>query len=379
MRNFFLIPLTFIFAPIFYIRILFNRLSKNKQLKILVIATGKIGDLVCATPVFREIKQKFPDSYLVAGIREQSYGVVQNNSNIDKFIFINSRKYQGFLGKIKLIRGIGKEKFNWSINLSPHAFNIILPFWAGVVKRITSVSKFTGKTAKLFSLFGNYRLEYKQHKSKLRHNLDLLKFLDIKEFSEKKDLFATRKEEAKVKEFFKKNKLREKDFLVGITVTAGNKLKEWEPIKFSQLADRLITELGAKIIFIGAKSDVQIIRKIISDIKNEAIPATDFKLHELAALLKRLKLFISVDTGPLYIAHAVRTPVVDIAGPVDINEQPPRDEISEIVQKDIYCVPCSFVIPPARNCKEGHRRCIEEIMVDDVFKVVRKLFKRIYV
>jgi len=375
-KNFLGILITFILLPVFYIRILWNALFKARKLKILVIMTGKIGDLVCATPVFREIKKKFPESYLAVGIRKQSYGVVQNNPYIDKFIFLNSKEYQGFSGGMRLIKELSKERFTWSINLSPRAFNTILPFWAGIPKRITSVSRFTGKVARIFSFLNSYRLEYQQHTSKLKHNLEILKFVGIKNYSEKKEVFTTKEEEEKALNFLKENNVKINDFLIGIVVTAGNRLKEWEPEKFSQLADRLIEEVKAKIIFIGAPEDKQIIEKVIYKMRNKAISATNFKLNELAALFKKLKLFISVDTGPLYIAHAVGTPVVDIIGPVDIAVQPPQDEISEIVQKDIYCAPCCFVIPPARECKEGHRRCVVDITVDDVFKAVKKLIRK---
>ncbi|GAG36860.1 unnamed protein product, partial [marine sediment metagenome] len=101
-------------------------------------------------------------------------------------------------------------------------------------------------------------------------------------------------------------------------------------------------------------------------------------LIELAALLKYLKVFISVDTGPLYMANAMGTSVVDIAGPIDIYEQPPLGDKCAIVQKKLPCVPCSFVIKTARFCKEGHRQCVEDISVDDVFGAVKKLSKKLY-
>jgi len=379
MKNVFWILITFIFFPVFYIRIFRNKLYRDKNLKILVIDTAKIGDLVCSTPVFREIKKKFPQSYLAVGIRKQSYGVVQNNPHIDKFIFLNSKKYQRFLGRIKLIKEISKEKFNYSVNLNPHALNTILPFWTGIPNRITSASRLTGRIARLFSSFSNHRLEYKQHTLKLRHNLELLKFLGIKNFKENKEVFISKEERKRAEKFLKKNSLKKSDFLVGITVTAGNKLKEWEPVKFSKLADKLIKELKAKIVFIGVPNDKAIIKRVTAKMRNKAVLVTNFKVCELAALLEKLRLFISVDTGPLYIAHATETPVVDITGPCDINEQPPQDNISELVYKKIDCWPCSFVIPPARECKEKHRRCIKEITVEDVFEAVEKLLKRIYV
>jgi len=375
-KSFFWILITLAFFPLFYIRIFWNKLFRTKKLNILVINTGKIGDLVCATPIFREIKKKFPNSYLVVAIREQSYGVVQNNTYIDKFIFLNSKQYQGFFKGIKLIRELIKEKFVWSINSSPRAFNTIFPFWAGIPKRITSTSNFTGKTARIFSFFNNHKLEYKQHTFRLRHNLELLRFLGVKKYSEKKDVFITERENKRAEKFFKKNNLKKNDILIGISVAAGNKLKEWELIKFSQLADKLIEDLGAKIIFIGAPNDKKSVSKAIVSMKNKALSNTDFKLHELAALFKKLKLFISVDTGPLYIAHAVGVPVVDITGPCDVDEQPPRDNRSELVYKKMDCWPCSFVIPPARNCKRGDLRCIKEITIDDVFNAAYRLIKK---
>jgi heptosyltransferase II len=374
-KNAFWILIAFMLSPFFYIKISHNRLIKNGRLKILLIYTGKIGDLVCTTPIFREIKKNLPDSFLTIAIREQSYGVVQNNPHVDKFIFFNAQKYQGFSGEIKLIKDLVKEKFTHSINLSPRAFNTIIPFFAGIPERTTSTSKFTGRVAAIFSIFSNHRLEYKQHTSKLRHNLEILKFLGINNFSEKKEVFITDEENKRAIKFLSENNLQEGDLLIGITASAGNKLKEWESDKFIQLTDKLIDELGARIVFIGAPNDKVILENIVNDMKNKATVAIDFKLNELAALFKKIKLFISVDTGPLYIAHAVGTLVVDITGPCDIEEQPPRDGNAKLVYRKTECWPCSFVIPPARHCRRKHLRCIKDVSVGDVFDAAVELMR----
>lgn len=379
LRNIFWILITFVLSPIFFSRIFLQKLPNKKKgdLKILVINMGKIGDIVCTTPVFRTIKKKYPKSYLAIAIREQNYGIVQNNPRVDKIIFINSEKYQGFLGKIKLIKEISKDKFTWSVNLGASALDTILPFWAGVNERVTTISRFAGKTHKIFSWFNNYKLEHKQHTLKLRHDLALLKFLGIKEFDEKKEIFITKEERKKAEEFLRKNSVKENDFLIGMTAVAGVKLKEWEPFKFGQLADRLIKELKAKIVFVGAPGDRKITEKIVNDMRGKAIISTDFKINETAALLEKTKLFISVDTGPLHIAHTLDVPVVNIIGPTTLDEQAPRDRRSEIVHKDIYCAPCFFNMRTIHYCKEGHHRCIKEITVNDVFKAVKKLLNRL--
>lgn len=381
LKNISWILITIILAPILWCRIFLRRLfnKRKKDLRILITGTGKIGDIVCITPVFRAIKKKYPKSYLAVTIQEENYGVVKNNPRVDKIILIDSKKYQGFLGTIKLVKEISKDKFVWSINLGASVLDTILPFWAGINERITTVSGFAGRAHKIFSWFNDYKLEHEQHTLKLRHDLALLRFLGIEESDEKKEIFLIKEERGKAEDFLRKNNLKKNDFLVGITVTSRVKLKEWEPFKFGQLADRLIEELKAKIIFIGSPGDRIIIEEIINDMKNEATISTDFKLNETAALLEKIKLFISVDTGPLHIAHVLNVPVVNIIGPTTLDEQAPRDERSEIVHKDIYCAPCFFNMFAVDYCKEGHHRCIKEIMVDDVFGAVVKLIKRVYI
>ncbi len=54
-------------------------------------------------------------------------------------------------------------------------------------------------------------------------------------------------------------------------------------------------------------------------------------IEELKALIAALKLFISVDTGPIYIAEALGVATVDIVGPMDEREQPPHGERHRVV------------------------------------------------
>jgi len=91
--------------------------------------------------------------------------------------------------------------------------------------------------------------------------LNLLKFIDIENISRKKEIFIDQKGLKKSLYFFKKNNLKKNDLLICISVTAGKNFKEWSPDKFSKLADRIIDELKAKVIFTGSERDEIIIKK----------------------------------------------------------------------------------------------------------------------
>jgi len=376
LENIFFLSATFLLSPFFY-TLSYVRRSK-KPSKILVIQTAKIGDLICSTPVFREIKKHYPKSFLSVLIIPRAKGVIINNPYIDEIILLDRGKYSGVGGILKLIGEIREKRFDWSINLLPGILNYLIPFWSVIPNRVTSTSKYTVKGAKILSIFNNYRLDYPRHSLALRQYLNLLKFLGISKVSEKKDLFTKPADQSKALDCLRRNNLKSDDFLVGISVTAGNVFKEWSLDKFAELADRLTNELKVKVIFAGSRQDGKIISETQSRMSQKSFDSSQFfSLSEVPSLFKYFKIFISVDTGSLYIANAMDVPVVDIAGPIDIYEQPPLGDRCEIVQKNISCVPCSFIIPPARFCKQGHCQCIETITVDDVFQAVLRLMKEI--
>lgn len=374
LNNFFWLFLTYLLAPLFYFLIFFRKKRRrNKELKILIIQTGKIGDLACTTPVFREIKNKYPSAYISVIVRPSAKGILTNNPRIDEVIPLTDGT--GISSKMRLLNKLRREKYDWAINFIPASFGNIIPFWSLTSHRIVTTHKYTGEIIALLSFFNNYRLEFKKHTPLMKHYLSLLKFLGIENPSEEREIFISAEEEKKALDFLQAHNLKHDDLLVGLTVTAGVKLKDWEPAKFAELANKLIEKKNAKIIFIGSVDDKLLVEKIQRMMQNNSVNSCGiFNLAELPALLKKLKLFISVDTGPLYIADIVGVPVVDIAGPVNVKElYPLNKDRSKIIQKDIYCVPCAYSFFVPRFCKEKHFRCLKEITVDDVFYAAMSL------
>lgn len=379
LNNFFWLFLTYLLAPCFYFLIAFRTLrrgsgqEKNTP-KILVIQTAKIGDLVCTTPVFREIKRAFPEAYLAALVTSQTKDILSNNQRINEVIAIND--YRSILDRFKLFNKLRKERYDWVFAMLPGSFNNIIAFWSLVPNRATTTHKYSGELAHLLSFFNNYRLEYKRGKPLMKHYLDLLKFIGIESASEEKEIFIQPEEEKKALDFIKAHNLASPDLLIGISCTSGVKIKEWEPEKFAGLADKLIEEKNAKIIFIGSADDCIRIQEVQKMMRARGFNACGiFKLHELPALLKKLKLFISVDSGPLHMADALGVPVVDLVGPIDTNELYPLSSESRLIRKDLNCVPCSFMFQPPPFCKEKHLRCLKDITVQEVFDASREILE----
>jgi lipopolysaccharide heptosyltransferase II len=157
--------------------------------------------------------------------------------------------------------------------------------------------------------------------------------------------------------------------LIGIHASGGRAVKQWPTERFSDVACRLVEQRGATIILTGSAAD----RPLIDAIK-QAVPsgrAIDLggsvDLPTLAAVISRLDLLVTGDTGPMHLAHAVGTPIVAVFGPSDPARYAPRGPYDRIVRVDLPCSPCNRIrLPPAR-CTGHTPDCLALIDADSVF------------
>ncbi len=88
------------------------------------------------------------------------------------------------------------------------------------------------------------------------------------------------------------------------------------------------------------------------------------RIDEFAALLSRLDLFLTCDTGPMNIAWAVDTPVVALFGPTTREPVYPRGEKHLVLYNDsIDCLQCH-----RETC--SHRTCMNSLTPAKVFAAV---------
>lgn len=157
--------------------------------------------------------------------------------------------------------------------------------------------------------------------------------------------------------------------LIGVHASGGREIKQWDPARFAAVARRLIEERGATIVLTGAASDRALVDRVKGLLPPECIldVAGDEDLLTVAAMLQRLDLFITGDTGPMHIAAAVGTPIVAVFGPSDPLRYAPAGPRDRVVRIDLPCAPCNRIrLPPAR-CVGHMPDCLAGISADRVF------------
>lgn len=343
----------------------------NHPNKFLIIQTSKLGDMVCVTPLFRAIKQKFPDGRIFVISNKINGYVIENNKDVDNFYELS----HSIKDQVKKIKEIAPD---FACILSPN-FNMLAAMYLSGVPIITAPTILNGYSpieTKSYRFLRKFVIT-KPHKMEHyapREYLRLLEPLGINSSNTKKHLAFSSTAEKKTKEVLKDHQINfDEDFLIGISPSAGNKVKEWQPEKFARLMDHIYEDFGHKIIITGEDKVDEVIKLLD---KNTQVINTAGKLSidELKYLISKLKIFIGVDTGPIYIAEAFDIATIDIIGPMDEREQPPTGPKNKIVKIN-RDKPAIHIMNARVYDKAEARRQIEEISVDQVMEKYKELLE----
>jgi ADP-heptose:LPS heptosyltransferase len=167
--------------------------------------------------------------------------------------------------------------------------------------------------------------------------------------------------------------------LIGIQVGGGRQVKQWDPVRFGDLAARLAAKYAARLVFTGSAEDRPLVDMALARVPSDA-GVIDLcgraDLPTIAGLLERFSVFITGDTGPMHLAAAVGTPLVAIFGPSDPRRWGPLSTKACIVHSAVDCRPCNRIRHPPPRCVGTIPDCLAAIGVDQVLDAVDQLLAR---
>jgi lipopolysaccharide heptosyltransferase II len=144
--------------------------------------------------------------------------------------------------------------------------------------------------------------------------------------------------------------------------------RQWAPQGFAAAAGRLAREDGLQIVFTGSQGEADLVEGIRAgmDAASHTL-AGQLSLGELGAVLQSAALLIANNTGPVHVAAAVGTPVVDLYALTN-PQHTPWGVPNRVLNHD---VPCKFCYKSI--CPEGHHHCLALVQPDEVVQAARAL------
>ena len=128
--------------------------------------------------------------------------------------------------------------------------------------------------------------------------------------------------------------------------------RRYPPDRFAAAARGVAEATGGAIVVTGAAADAPAIEAVMRDLGGDAQAVTGLRLPEFAALVEAAPLLISNNSGPVHIAAAVGTPVVDLYALTN-PQHTPWAVPHRVLFHDVPCKYCYKSV-----CPEGHGNCL---------------------
>ncbi len=330
--------------------------------RILVVGVNWLGDSLMTTPAFKALKEKFPAAYLGVMTVERVRGVFDNNSYVDEVIVFDEKgEHKGVLAKLRFINYLRKKRFDTVFLVHRSFTRALICFLAGIKLRIGY-----GRVKNFFVV--NKKIKPPDSSvHRQDYYLYLFEAVGIAIPERLPQFFVSEDIENKTAERLKPIQ-GDYSYLIGINPSANWELKRWPGSYFSALADLLVKDLKAAVIFIGTEKQ----RLVIEDIRRKMEQNSfDFcgktSLKELGALISNMNLFISNDSGPAHLAAALEINTLVIFGPTSPEATSPRGKSVRVIKTEVDCeIPCYKL-----DCRDNI--CLKNLSVNEVYSKAKNI------
>jgi len=345
-------------------RVLLTASSK----KILLIQTAFLGDAVLTTPLLGAIHQQFPEARLTVLCTPEIADVFTRHPGVSDVIVFDKRGAErSWISRWKLIKRVSAEHFDLAVIPHRSFTSALIAYLAGIPRRV-GFSASQGR----WLLTDVVPFQWGVHD--VDRNLALMNVFGVQNPSG--ELWLKPDPAAAKRVADRLQSAGARDTVVGINAGSVWATKRWLPEGFAAVADRIIHDLGASVVFVGGDKDSGTMNTILSMMKEKPINwVGQTTLQELVAVIARSQTFLTNDSGPLHIAVASQVPTVAIFGPTTRELGFfPYGPGHQVIERDLACRPCG--LHGADKCPLGHFRCMKEISADEVFQAVKGQLKR---
>jgi ADP-heptose:LPS heptosyltransferase len=328
------------------------------MIKILVIQTASIGDVILATPVLEGIHGAFPSAETDILVKKGMEGLFRGHPFITNVIsWDKSVKYKDFIRIFRLVR---RRKYDLVINVQRFALT-------GLLTALSGAKSTVGFSKNPFWFLFTKRIRHMIGKGihEVERNVSLLTpfiptGMRVKEFTNahKPKLYPSKTDEAAVAKY------KGKPF---VTISPASLwfTKQYPSSKWVELIDTFPG--GISIFLLGSGSDAGLCEEIISASGSKEIISLAglLTLLESAALLKDALMNYTNDSAPMHLASSVNAPVsVVYCSTIPEFGFGPLSEKQWIIQSDkaLKCRPCG--LHGKNACPLQHFDCAFSIRSD---------------
>lgn len=348
---------------------------------ILAIELGGLGDLLLATPSLRAIKARYPEGRLTVLSIPRSAEIIEGLPYVDEIRVLNLddakplrwlRSPAALARLLSALLDLRRQRYDATVNLRT------INSWSGAVK-MAVIFWFCGSPLKAGrstegrGFFLNRSAPEKDFDTvpEAEFAARVARLLDVEVNDLTPDLTLSEQEHAAAEALLRREGLGDRPILA-VNPGAAWPSKQWPVDRFAQVVDALRDEFDCDVIATGSAGESPLADDLERISQGQVVSlAGKTTLKELAAVLERVQLFITNDTGPMHIAATLGVRMVAVFGPGEYDRYYPvgPQERMAVLRSSAPCAPC-----PRYSCPS--MECLYAISADEVLQAAQRLWRQ---
>ncbi len=338
---------------------------KPEPSRILFIRLSAVGDVINTIPALEAVRAGLPDAFIGFVVEDRAYDLIAGHPSVDRVHLFPRRRWERMahcplqwghvLGEFsRFARDLRRERYDVALDFQGNLKGAMHGLLSGIRRRVGFSRGYCREASHFFT---NLHVTPPGGPSanRVEKYLSLAAALGVPVNGASYRLPSSPASTARVSEFLAREGLAGYAAIHPGTSAFG-KAKRWPPPRFSELARRIGEERGLKSVITWGPGERAISEEISRGSGGHAIPAPETRsILDLAELIRRARIFVGCDSGPLHLSSAVGTPSVALFGPKDPRVYGPYNPRRRIVYK------------PAEGDPMG------AITVEDAFRAVADL------
>ena len=341
--------------------------APSKAVNVLLIQSAFLGDTLLTLPLARDARAALPGARLTVLTLPSLADLFRGSPWVDEVLVDDKRgTHGGVRGPWRLAAQLAPRRFDLAIIPHRSFRSALLAYLAGIPRRVGFSS-----SAGRWLLTDRVPFTWLMHD--LERNLALLKplapGLRLRD-DESLYLTADAGSRAAMDARLAAAGIPADAPVVGVHPGSAWPTKRWLPERFAELCRRFSAH-GERVVLVGGPGDKELCARVAegTGALNWAGATT---IDDLKALMPRLSLFVTNDSGPMHLATGSGVPTLALFGPTTRELGFfPYGPGHRVLEADLPCRPCG--LHGAKECPEGHFLCMKLLTTDQAWSAAREM------
>lgn len=344
-------------------------MEPNDAMRILILQTTRMGDVLQTTPLIHMIRMKHPHAHIALMVRKMGMAIAERNPDINEillydedelYLHLKSNDSDRLLEAYRLaeaeIQALRDKNFDI-------VYNVTHSVGSAMVAKLAQIPEVHGAYLSddwQFILRGNWTNYFFTSVFSRAYNdlnlCDITRNIAVDAPPSQALRFALNDEDrAFADTFFTEAGMEEGDFVVCFQLGASEENKRWSIEGFAALARILTEERQARILLLGVKEEQPLGDRFETFLPNVATHLFGkTSIGQVAALLAKSAILVTNDTGTMHIAASVQCPITLVSvGNVHYRETGPYGAGHCAIETRRQDLGRSDFVPAALDEREG--------------------------